>query len=514
MHMTKISMGCILAAGCLAIQPSFAQPTGPTTTRFVVTPQALVFGKVTPNSGIQATSFTVRAFSGQSEVQVPFIAFSSNGALAISFSTCSGAKPSVQFGTPVTLVACLDTQKVVRGNYAFVLTIRYQKLGGTILGEPTNEPRDVTPVNCTALTTGTLPDLHVAVNVAVSATGGQVTASPSPVSFVYSSNPALDQLQQPITIDYVNGSPGSSDAIDSIAFAPASPPEGTWVNLATDCTGTIKVDLCTITITADPFKLIGAVAGNHYTSTVPIQANSGGHSDLVIEFDYLRTGSTQLFPHLADGGEFQTDFLLVNPTSIPVCVDLKFHLDGNAPALPIISNGLGTITALGITGIPLPPSGSALFQTVGSPSAALVSGWVEIVSPVQLNGQAKFTRHAGDGKYYQGSVPVTLPKASFGVPYDTTKDSNTGEFFISGLAVANPDSAQSVQFTCTDSATGASVGIGPGGGLPGFGHFPQVLSVLSNPPRRGTLFCTATHPVGVLGLSFAGSFAFSSVPII
>jgi hypothetical protein len=511
--MTKTSLGCVLAMACMAVEPSFAQVTGPNITRFVVT--APGFGKVAPNTGVQSATFTVRAFSGQTEVQVPFIVFSSNGALGVSFSTCTGAKPSVQFGTPVTLVACLDTQKVVRGNYAFLLTVRYQKLGGGPTNEPqANELRDVSTVDCSAPTTATIPELHVAVNVTVSAPGGQVTASPSTVQFVYSSNPALDQLQQPITIDYVNSNPPTSDALDSIAFVPASPPEGSWVNLATDCSGTIKVDLCTITITADPFKLIGAVAGQTYTSTVPIRANSGGHSDLVINFDYSRTAATQLFPHLADGGEFQTDFLLVNPTSVPVCVDLKFHLDGNAPALPIISNGLGTITALGITGIPLPPSGSALFQTVGSPSAALVSGWVEIVSPVRLDGQAKFTRHAGDGKYYQGSVPVTLPSASFGVPYDTTKDSNTGEFFISGLAVANPDSAQSVQFTCTDSATGASVGIGPGGGLPGFGHFPQVLSVLSSPPRRGTLFCTASHPVGVLGLSFAGAFAFSSVPII
>ncbi len=134
---------------------------------------------------------------------------------------------------------------------------------------------------------------------------------------------------------------------------------------------------------------------------------------------------------------------------------------------------------------------------------------------MKINGQAKFTRHAkGDGKFYQGSVPVTLPVAAFGVPYDTTKDSNTGGFFISGLAVANPDSSQSVQFNCTDNATGAAVGIGPGGGLLGFGHFPQLLSALSTPPHRGTLLCTATHPVGVLGLSFVGTSAFSSVPII
>jgi len=520
----KQSFAWMVAAVCMAIQPSFAQPGPAPAISFVVTSPG--FGTVAPNTGIKSASFTVRAFAGKTEVQgVPFIVFSSNGAVALSFSACSGAAPSVKFGTPANLVACLDTQKVVRGNYVFLLTVRYQSLQGftTVPQGFATQPKDASPVDCTAATTATIPDLHVAVNVTVSALGGLVTASPSTVLFSYSANPATDYLQQPITIDYVTSNPSTSDALDSIAFVPASPPEGSWVDLTTDCRGTIKVDVCTITITANPFKLIGAVAGQRYTSTVPIRANSGSHSDLVINFDYSRTAASQLFPHLADGGGFQTEFLLVNPTSIPVCVDLKFHLDGSATSLPIVpiaSVGFTAITPTGITGIGLPPSGSAIFRTTGSSPGAGVSGWVEIISPVRLDGQAKFTRQPGDGKSYQGSVPVTVPVASFGVPYDTTKDSTSGEFFVSGLAVANPDSAQSVTFVCTDSVTGTIVPIGPASGLLGFGHFPQVLSALSNPPRRGTLFCTASRPggapapVGVLALSFLGNFAFSSVPII
>jgi len=97
-----------------------------------------VFPPVTPNMGIISAPFMVRAFSGKNEVTVPFLAFSSNGALGISFSACSGAKPSVQFGTPTPLGACLDTAKIVRGRYAFVLTVHYQKLQG-----PTNEPEGI-----------------------------------------------------------------------------------------------------------------------------------------------------------------------------------------------------------------------------------------------------------------------------------------------------------------------------------------------------------------------------------
>jgi len=60
------------------------------------------------------------------------------------------------------------------------------------------------------------------------------------------------------------------------------------------------VGSCTLKVTADPFKLIGAVVGTPYTTTVPIQSNGGGHSDLTINLDYSPTAVSQLFPHLAD----------------------------------------------------------------------------------------------------------------------------------------------------------------------------------------------------------------------
>src|SRR5258708_14113871 len=161
-HMAKTSLGLMLAVACIAVEPSYAQTPGPAGTRFVVT--APVFGKLAPNTGIQSAAFTVRPFSGQGEVQVPFVVFSSNGALAVSFSACSGAKPSVQFGTPVNLVACIDTQKIVRGNYLFLLTVRYQKqfLGATEPIFVTAEPRAASPVDCMPPTTAALPVVHVA----------------------------------------------------------------------------------------------------------------------------------------------------------------------------------------------------------------------------------------------------------------------------------------------------------------------------------------------------------------
>src|SRR6185295_19305189 len=56
----------------------------------------------------------------------------------------------------------------------------------------------------------------------------------------------------------------------------------------------------------------------------------------------------QLFPHFADGGEWQTDFLLTNPNSVPVTAELRFHVDGSSLGLNI--QGMGVTSSIpGIT---------------------------------------------------------------------------------------------------------------------------------------------------------------------
>jgi hypothetical protein len=508
---TESSLRWILAAACLAFAtPGFAQQV-----KFVVT--GPVFNQLTPNTGFQIAPFTVLTSTGAT---VPFVVISSRAALAISSSAnaanCVNAKPAFLFGTGQTpLYACIDTTKLVPGRYAFLLKIRYgTTLKGVSVASVATDvsPEDVSPAECTP--SGSPPETRVAVNVTV--TGGANIKIDTPTVILDS-----DNLQRTFSIDYVS-SASSSAAISSLVFDPATPAEGSWIALSSTCGQTAFTTSCLVTVTANPFKLIGAKLGDVFTSTLPVVSIGGAstENDVMIKFTYSRRVASQIFPHIADAGlEWQTDFRLDNPTSCPVSVDLVFHLDSPATRLSIVPNPdhpEAHVSDTGITNITVPAMGFALFSTPGplTPDLPLVSGWVEIVSPAQISGLAKFTRHAShNGQYYQGSVPLTLPVASFSLPYDSTQDSNTGFFFQTGLAIANPDSTQIAQFTCTDDLA-RTVTVGPPGGLNGFGHFGQVLGALNTPARRGTVMCTSTSPVGVLGLSFLGVDAFSSVPFI
>jgi len=490
------------------IEPSFAQ-NGST---FVVVAPTFqgVFGA---NTGVKSASFSVGAkVAGNQSSFQPFVASSSDGALALS-ATSDCAKPASQIGaiTPVTLFACLDTQKVVRGTYVFILTVRAPKqfkLGTTVPGGAT-EPQDAVP-NCDAQT-GALAETRVAVTVNIAGTGA-IKTTPSTLTL------NSDSLSKTFLISYVPGS-ASSGSVKTITPATAVTDEGAWLTLsfADDCAA-VTLDntnlSCAVTVTANPFKMFGAVVNQRYTNSIKVIGSDGTSQDVVINFDYTKPVASQLFPHLADGGEWQTDFILINNTSCPAPVDLLFHIDGtstllSAATLPITSVG----GVPGIRGITVPAMGSMTFRTLGSSTTPLVTGWVEIVAPLQISGQAVFRRHAG-GSVFEGSVPVTLPVASLSVAYDGT--SFEGNTRFTAIALVNPDSANTAKVICSDSVTG-KVLFSTSNVAPNI-HAQGLFSLDS--AARGTAICTSTtpdglraQPVGALGLLALGGSAFSSLPI-
>jgi len=508
--MTKILLRCVLVAACVAVEPSFAQgvPAG----AFVVA--APVFGGViTPNSGVRGSGFTVTAkpVGNQSSSQ-PFLVYSSDGALALS-SQQDCSKPTSQIGaiTPVTLFACLDTQKVVRGTYVFLLTVRAPRpfRPGGAAGSAT-ERQDATP-NCDAQT-GPIPETRVAVTVTVAGAGAIKT---TPSSLTLNS----DTLSRTFLISYVSGS-ASSGSVKSVTPASTVTDEGAWLTInADDCAG-LSLDntnvSCAVTITANPFKLIGATLNQRFTNSIKVIGSDGTSQDVVINFDYTKTVASQLFPHLADGDEWQTDFVLINTTACLASVDLLFHSDATgtllfAPTLPITSVG----GVPGIRSISIPAGGSVQFRTLGARLTPLVTGWVEIVAPVRIDGQAIFRRHAIDGKTYEGSVPVTFPVSNFSVAYDGTTFEGATRF--TAIALVNPDSANTAKVTCSDSITGKT--LFSTNNVPPNIHAQGLFTLDST--ARGTAICNSTtpdglraQPVGALGLVALGLSAFSSLPII
>lgn len=233
---------------------------------------------------------------------------------------------------------------------------------------------------------------------------------------------------------------------------------------------------------------------------------------------------SQFFPHFADGGigdTWQTEFLLINETSSTVNAALVFHMDSPATALPIGVPALGNVSQT--PSVAIGPNGSMLYRTTGSGSSNLVTGWAEIQSTQPLSGQALFRRHAADGNYYEGSVPLlSSPVTQFEMAFDGTSytvANGSSVQFVTGLAITNPSSGATAQVTCSaygsDGTPLAQNLQMPAQALPAFGHTALQLqpSFPALGANRGLLVCQATNPVGVLGLRFFGLYALSSLPI-
>jgi hypothetical protein len=275
----------------------------------------------------------------------------------------------------------------------------------------------------------------------------------------------------------------------------------------------------TVKIGVDPTK----IPLGYSNGVLKVGSPTGAATEAMVTVNVNVTpllGVTQLFPHIADGNEWQTDFLLINPTPSAVTVQMKFHLDNGVPTLPII--GLGPVA--GISNITIPPLGSALYRTAGFSNGAIVSGWVEVTSAMPINGQALFRRHASDGKYYEGSVPLATPSQSFTLPFDGGTYPGNGAApittFYTGLALANPDASTSATVACSAyDPNGAVLGNFQAVSVPALAHMaaelqatPPYMSVIGT--GRGILVCNSNVAVGVLGLRFFGIDALSSLPVI
>jgi hypothetical protein len=230
------------------------------------------------------------------------------------------------------------------------------------------------------------------------------------------------------------------------------------------------------------------------------------------------TSTTALFPHFADGEEWQTDFLLINLTPGPVSVQLKFHPDGGASTLNI--QGVGNVSS--IPNITIPANGSAFYRTSGNPLAPLNSGWVEVVSPAPLNGTALFRRHPSNGKYYEGSIPLASPSTSFTIPFDGTTFSTSGDLTYTAIALVNPNSAATISENCAAYGTNGAL-LGPSNlsifSLGAMGHAGLTLQTMQPlagaiGSQRGILECSSAQPTAVLGLRALGLATISSLPVV
>jgi hypothetical protein len=222
--------------------------------------------------------------------------------------------------------------------------------------------------------------------------------------------------------------------------------------------------------------------------------------------------TSQVLPHIAVGGTFTTDFLVLNTGPAAASVSVAVFDDNGQP----MSVNFPDLKAAG-TGFhnsSVPPGGS-LFVEAADPSGPTRGGSAFITAGAGIVVQVIFRSKAADGNFYEASVPSSAGSTRFTVAFDATPFQATGAQIITGIAVVNTDSANTAVVTClAKDSSGAtipgSVTVPP---LRPLGHwaeynFPALVG------KRGLLDCTSATKVSAIGLRFLGSYAFSSLPVV
>ena len=168
-----------------------------------------------------------------------------------------------------------------------------------------------------------------------------------------------------------------------------------------------------------------------------------------------------VFPQLADGGGWTTQFALVNPTEDAISGTIEFFGQGTLPGaagpLELTINGQ-TTTSLSYT---IPPRSSWVAATAGLATATRVGS--ARVTPAASNsapsGIALFSFRRAGIVVTETGVAATVSGSAFRLFVEASGNFNGGESgsLQTGIAIANPDETTATVKLELTTATGADV---------------------------------------------------------
>src|SRR4051812_39550213 len=227
--------------------------------------------------------------------------------------------------------------------------------------------------------------------------------------------------------------------------------------------------------------------------------------------------TSQVFPHLATGGGWETVIVIVNMSNVSVPFSMNFFGEDGLPLAVSFRDypGSNVVTSSGATGN-LPGNASFNFALFDSTPSTRI-GWASLSydSTIgRIGGYAIFRQRVAGRADYEALVPLSsYTDYRFYMPFDNIQG------FLTGMAIVNPSSNVTAHVTLTALDLGGVIIDRVVLTLPPGNHtsfllndrFPQFAN------RLGTLYVESdTNRLSGLGIrvNAAGGFAFSSVPIL
>lgn len=204
---------------------------------------------------------------------------------------------------------------------------------------------------------------------------------------------------------------------------------------------------------------------------------------------------------VVDGGNFITQFAIVNLEQTQVSFQLKFWGDtGSALNIPIQNGAVGSVAGT------LAPGATVYAQTTGN-SAPLLQGSADVLSTGRVGVVAILKRVITGLPDSEATVVGMLSGNNIFMPYDNTQG------FVTGVAVSNGNPTQSLSVSMTftsDSGAQSQATVA----LPAHGHMSFVLPTTysATAGARGSIHFSASSPdLAVVGLRFSPNNSFTSL---
>jgi len=219
---------------------------------------------------------------------------------------------------------------------------------------------------------------------------------------------------------------------------------------------------------------------------------------------------TLVFPHLADGDGWTTQFVLVNTTEDAVSGTIAFFGQGAGEPLALTVNGQVT-SSLNYT---IPPRGSWVGVTAGSGAATRVGSArvTPAASSSAPSGVAIFSFRRAGIVVTESGVAATPPGSAFRLFVESSGNFNAGEAgsLQTGIAIANPEeTAAAVNLELT-TLSGAQVAV-TSTTIPARGQVALFLNQFSGfslvpAPFQGILRITRVGPGGISVIGLRGRY--------
>jgi len=225
--------------------------------------------------------------------------------------------------------------------------------------------------------------------------------------------------------------------------------------------------------------------------------------------------------HVASGGLWTTEIVLVNPYNISVQINVLFYGDDGSPlTLPLVVTQNGTQDPFSASHVLRVMEGRTTLKIdTTSPNGPIQQGWADVQATGAINGFAFFSEPGPGGVALMGTVPLqTQYQDTMVISFDNTKASNGTTQLLSAVALANPTSAGADFAVTIYDLSGNKIGSGDVGLLPN-GHKALVLQdqffITGNQAGFVMFKSLSGSPILGLGLRFATpDGTFTSIPSI